>query len=44
MTSTLSNLAVFLLSAAAGAGIAYGAWRALTHDAPGHHRPRRTNG
>jgi hypothetical protein len=44
MTGMLSNLAVFLLSAAAGAGIAYGAWRALTHDAPGRRRPQRTNG
>jgi hypothetical protein len=43
MTSMLSNLAVFLLSAGAGAGIARGACRALTHDAPGHHRPQRTN-
>jgi hypothetical protein len=44
MTTMLSNLAVFLLSAAAGAAVAYGAWRAVTHDASGHHRPQRTNG
>ena len=40
MSEMLSNLAVFLASAGIAAGVAYGAWRIVTHGASQQHPPR----